>query len=134
MVNSWCQSVFPFFHRGYEKPVFRHWRKSVFCDYFSFQFPWWKKLYSYLGHHVFLSRIPFQPSGKALGLKSYPRKKKTASAVRNYYFKVFSFFFSLLPGLHRMIWAYQKASHHMTPIFSKNISIAWFMIPEIARL
>ena len=74
-----------FFHRGYEKPVFRHWRKSVLCDYFSFQFPWWKKLYSYLGHHVFLSRIPFQPSGKALGLKSYPRKKKTASAVRNYY-------------------------------------------------
>ena len=78
-------SVFSFFHRGYEKPVFRHWRKSVLCDYFSFQFPWWKKLYSYLGHHVFLSRIPFQPSGKALGLKSYPRKKKTASAVRNYY-------------------------------------------------
>ena len=68
------------------KPVFRTWAKSVFCTYLNNYFPWWKKLYSYLGHLDFLSRIPFPPSGKALALKSYPRKKKKASAVRNYYF------------------------------------------------
>ena len=70
-----------------QKPlIFRTWAKSVFCTYLNNYFPWWKKLYSYLGHLDFLSRIPFQPSGKALALKSYPRKKKKASAVRNYYF------------------------------------------------
>ena len=78
---------FFFFHRGCEKPIFRTWAKSVFCTYLNNYFPWWKKLYSYLGHLDFLSRIPFQPSGKALALKSYPRKKKKASAVRNYYFQ-----------------------------------------------
>ena len=53
-----------FFHRGYEKPVFRTLPKRVLCYYFSFWSPWWKKLYlkySYLGHHDFLSRVPFQP-------------------------------------------------------------------------
>ena len=84
------KSFFFFFHRGCEKPVFRTWAKSVLCTYLNNYFPWWKKLYSYLGHLDFLSRIPFQPSGKALALKSYPRKKKKASAVRNYYLFFFS--------------------------------------------
>ena len=85
--------VWVFFHRGYEKPTLP---KHVLCYYFSFWSPWWKKLYSDLGHHDFLSRIPFQPSGKALGLKSYPQEKITASAVRNYYLGVWdTFFFAL---------------------------------------
>ena len=69
-----------FFHRGYEKPVFRTLPKRVLCYYFSFWSPWWKKLYSNLGHHDFLLNTL---SDTVSTLGQSPRVEKLSSRENN---------------------------------------------------